>query len=97
MHMSTIKAGVLDKANPAQNITATAPKNGFTDLLTQVGQEAINSSKNADYAMSPNGIESLNHVDRAQIFSEATLTLKQFKTVFENVKESFEKIINLQI
>jgi hypothetical protein len=92
--INSIKEALTDKkASPLQQAEA----GGFKSLLTQIGQEAVEASKKADFAMTPQGVQQLNSVERAQIFSDAKLALQQFKSAFEATKDSVEKVLNMQI
>ena len=94
MHALKDSAALGDKKASALQTSAAG---GFKNLLTQIGQEAVDSSKKADFAMTPQGVQHLNSVERAQIFSDAKLALQQFKTAFETTKDSVEKVLNMQI
>lgn len=67
---------------------------GFLDVVKQIGQEAIESSHKADYAMSQQGARELTEIQRAQLLLNVNAAAEEGKSVVEACKKTMDSILS---
>ena len=93
--------GIQGGSKAQNSAAATLPSKGngasFGDLVKGMAVETVESSKAADQASIQAASGTISDLELVQIMNEAEISLQRFQSVYERTKESFEKILNMQI
>lgn len=92
-HISPL-AAMGTKAQEPQKTQETA---GFKEILMNMGQEALAASREADFAASAKGMETMTQLDRANALNEASLSLEEFKRSLEAAMTALKQIEATQL
>ena len=94
----TAGIGGLDKASGISGGSkADGASGNFSDLVKNVANEALDTSKAADKASVQAVNGTISDLDLAQVMTEAEVSLQRFKTVYETAKQSLDKTLNMGI